>query len=227
MGDVPSLAFIGGTGPQGRGLAFRLAAAGYPCILGSRDASKAEAAVGKVHAKDATLDLRGAANDDACAASDIVFVVVPFGAQASTLETLADTIGDRIVVNCLSSLAFDDDGPYVARSAHGSWALECQQLLPEARVVGAFQSVSASKLLRAGESLEGDVALNSDDDAAKRTVAELVERMPDLRPVDAGPLRLAGPLEDLTAVLLAINSRYDTRAGVRFTGLDRAGGGGG
>jgi 8-hydroxy-5-deazaflavin:NADPH oxidoreductase len=213
------LGFVGGTGPQGRGLGLRLAQAGHPVLLGSRDPAKAEEAVAKVHGKDPDVDVRGVSNAEACTAADVVFITIPYGGQAAALEDLADAIGDKIVVNCVNALAFDERGPHPVSVAAGSAAEESQQLLPRARVVGAFQNVSATKLLRPPDPIEADVLICGDDEDARAAVAPLVERIPGLHPVDAGPLRLARPIEELTAVLLAVNKRTGGHSSIRLTGL--------
>jgi 8-hydroxy-5-deazaflavin:NADPH oxidoreductase len=215
-----TIAFIGGTGPQGRGLGMRLAQAGHRVLLGSRTAEKAEDAVAKVGEKVADLPIEGRTNADACAEADVVVVVVPYAAQQATLADLAGAIGDKVVVNCVNSLGFDAAGPHAVPVEAGSAAEECQELLPEARVVGAWQNVSAVKLNRPDEPVDVDVLLTGDDEEAREVVAALVEVIPGMRPVHAGPLRLSRPIEELTAVLIAVNKRYGTHAGVKVAGLD-------
>jgi 8-hydroxy-5-deazaflavin:NADPH oxidoreductase len=216
---METLGFIGGTGPQGRGLGLRLAQAGHRVLLGSRDAAKAQEAVAKVEGKVAGLPVEGLSNADVVAQADIVVVVVPYAAQRATLEPLAGAIGGKVVVSCVAPLGFDDAGPHPVPVEEGSAAEQCQALLPDARVVGAFQNVSATKLLRPDEPVEADVVLTGDDEAAREVVADLVARIPGMRAVHAGPLRLSRPLEELTAVLIAINQRHKTHASVRITGV--------
>lgn len=211
---------VGGTGPQGRGLALRLAQAGHRVLLGSRSIEKAQEAVGRIGEKVEGLPIDAADNATACAQAEVVVVVLPYAAQRPTLEALAEVIGDKVVVCCVNALAFDAQGPHPVPVPDGSAAQECQALLPRARVVGAWQNVSAVRLLRADEPVDADVLLTGDDEAAREAVGALVEAIPGMRAVHAGPLRLSRPVEELTAVLIAVNTRYATHASVRVTGLD-------
>jgi 8-hydroxy-5-deazaflavin:NADPH oxidoreductase len=214
-----TLAFIGGTGPQGRGLGLRLARAGHRVLIGSREAAKADAAVEKIAAKVPDLPVEGMTNADACERADIIVVTVPYEAQVPTLRSVAELAAGKIVVSCVAPLGFDEQGPHPISVAAGSAAEECQELLPEARVVGAFQNVSAVKLLRAEESVDVDVLLTGDDADARDAVADLVQVVPGMRAVHAGPLRLSRPIEEMTAVLIAVNKRYGTHSSVKVAGL--------
>lgn len=222
-GALPTVGFIGGTGPQGRGLAARLAQAGYKVLLGSRTEEGAAEGVGKILDAVSHFDVRGVDNATACRDSDVVVVVVPYAAQTATLVPLAPLIGNKVVVNCVNSLGFDVRGPYADPVAAGSAAEECQSILPEARVVGAWQNVSAVKLNRPREPVDVDVLLTGDDEAARDVVAELVEAIPGMRAVHAGPLRLSRPVEELTAVLIAVNKRYGLQAGIKIAGFPSGG----
>lgn len=220
---LPTLGFIGGTGPQGRGLATRLAQAGHAVLVGSRTNEGAAEGVAKILERVPGLDVRGADNATAARECDVVVVVVPYAAQTATLTPLASFIGDKVVVNCVNSLAFDKRGPYADPVAAGSAAEECQSILPDARVVGAWQNVSAVKLNRPPEPVDVDVLLTGDDEAARDVVAELVEAIPGMRAVHAGPLRLSRPVEELTAVLIAVNKRYGLQAGIKIAGFPSGG----
>jgi 8-hydroxy-5-deazaflavin:NADPH oxidoreductase len=216
---MDTLAFIGGTGPQGRGLGMRLARAGHRVLIGSRDAAKAEAAVGKIGEKVPDLPVEGMTNAEACEQADVVVVTVPYEAQAATLESVASLVAGKIVVSCVAPLGFDGDGPHPISVAAGSAAQECQQLLPDVKVVGAFQNVSAVKLLRPEEPVEVDVLLTGDDPDAREVVAGMVSRIPGMRAVHVGPLRLSRPIEEMTAVLIAVNKRYGIHSSVKVAGL--------
>jgi 8-hydroxy-5-deazaflavin:NADPH oxidoreductase len=216
---VDSIGVLGGTGPLGRGLGLRLAQAGHRTLIGSRSSDRAGEAVGKLLAKDGRVDVAGVENAEAVTA-DIVIVALPYTGLDATLPALAGDVRGKVVVSCVNALERDELGPYPVPMKAGSAAETVQGLLPEARVVGAFQSVSAPQLLRVPEPVVADVPLVADDEEARETVAALVERIPGMRPVHAGPLRLARPLEELTAVLIAINRRYKVHAGIRIAGLD-------
>lgn len=216
---METIGFVGGTGPQGRGLSLRLGQAGCRVLLGSRDVDRAAEAAEKVVAKDPELDLRGVSNRDACAGSEVVVVTVPAAKQADVLPELRTTIGEKLVISCMNALSFDEQGPRPVLLSAGSAAEECQRLLPDARVVGAFQNVAAGSLLGAPDPVEGDVLVCGDDDVAAAQVGELVGAIPGMRSVQAGPLRLARPIEEITAVLLSLNRRLGARTGLRITGI--------
>ena len=220
---METIAMVGGTGPQGRGLALRFAAGGHPVVIGSRAAARAAEIADELRQTladaGAAGDVRGDENVAACTAAGIVAVTVPYDGQAATLADCAQALGDKIVVHCVNALGFDAHGPYPVRVPGGSAAQEAAAALPEARLVAAFQNVPARRLAAIGEAIEMDILLCGDDADAKERVAALVRLVPGLRPVDAGALRLASAVEDLTAVLVSINRRYRTHAGVAITGL--------
>lgn len=219
---VHTIAFLGGTGPLGRGLALRLAAAGHRCLLGSRSVERAEEAAAGLRAKGAggpRGSVDGAANLDAAEQADVVVVSVPYDALRPTLTEVAPAAAGTIVISCVNALSFDAQGPTAARVPAGSAAQECAALVPDARVVGAFHHVSAPLLLQPGRSLDSDVLITGDDDDANTVVAALVDQIGGARPVIVGPLRLAQPVEDMTAALISINKRYKAHAGVAITDL--------
>lgn len=215
---METLGILGGTGPQGRGLGLRLARAGHQVVIGSRDRERARQAAAKLRAGAPGGEVRGEVNQE-CARADVVVVAVPYAGQAPLLAELAATLAGKLVVSCVNPLAFDDLGPVPVEVADGSAAEEARRLLPHSRVVSAFTAVSARRLLADGP-LADDVPVFGDDDRARAQVGKLAERIPGLRWVDAGPLRLAGCWERLTAVLLSINARYRIHAGVRIDGLE-------
>lgn len=219
MADQATLGFLGGTGPLGRGLAMRFAQAGHRVLIGSRDEERARQAARRVAEVAGATAVEGADNHRACADADIVFVTVPYGAQRPTLEAAADAIGDKLVVNCVNALAFDGDGPHPAPVGSGSSAQECQELLPAATVASAFHHVPAPRLMDA-ETVPVDVLVCADDPGARARVAALAGEIPGLTGVEAGPLRLSGAVEDMTAVLLWVNRRYKAHTGLRIEGLD-------
>lgn len=222
MAQQATVGFIGGTGPQGRGLGVRLAMAGHPVLIGSRTQERAEQIVAELLEQRPGLPIEGDANEAVCRAADLLVVVVPYDAQRDTLTALREAIGSKIVVSCVNALGFDKRGPYPLAVPAGSAAEECQELLPDARVVGAWQNVSGVKLGRFDEAVEVDVPITGDDEDARAAVAPLVEAIEGMRAVDAGPLRLTRPIEELTAVLVSINRRYRVQAGVAIAGLARS-----
>lgn len=217
-GRLPTVGVLGGTGPLGRGLGLRLALAGYEVVLGSR---KAERAVGVAdglrgdHGVGADV-LCGAANHQA-AACDVVIVAVPFDGVRPLLEPMGDLLAGTTVVSCVNRLGFDGDGPHPVPVAEGSAAELIARLAPRARVAAAFHHVPAGRLTRDTGPLDMDVLIAGGDGVPH--VRELVEAIEGVRAVPAGPLRLSRPLEELTAVVIAVNKHYKVTAGVRMTGL--------
>ena len=219
----PSIGIVGGTGDLGRGLALRLAKAGHPLIIGSRNA---EQAVASAEAVAAVLAERGIAHtaisgaDNAATAQqgDIVFVTVPFGAHQPTLESIRDAVQGKVVVDVTVPLV----PPKVARvqlPTEGSAGQIAQTLLGEAvHVVSAFQNVAAAHL-QADMEIPCDVLVTGNDKPARQTVIDLIESM-GMRGFHAGLINNAAAAEALTSILININKQYKTHAGLRLTGID-------
>ena len=219
----PSIGIVGGTGDLGRGLAVRLAKAGHPLIIGSRNA---EQAVASAEAVSAVLADRGIAHpaisgaDNVATAQqgDIVFVTVPFGAHQPTLESIRDAVQGKVVVDVTVPLV----PPKVARvqlPAEGSAGQIAQALLGEAvHVVSAFQNVAAAHL-QADMEIPCDVLVTGNDKPARQTVIDLIESM-GMRGFHAGLINNAAAAEALTSILININKQYKTHAGLRLTGID-------
>ena len=207
---------LGGTGPQGRGLTRRFAAAGHEVVIGSRAAERAK----EVAAEYALVgSVTGATNADA-AQADLVVVTVPYEGHGDLLRSLVDELAGKVVVDCVNPLGFDKQGPYVLPVAAGSAAQEAQEILPGSTVVAAFHHVSAVHLDDADvERIEGDVLVLGEDRDAVQTVCDLATAIPGARGVYAGRLRLAAQVEAFTANLIAINRRYKAHAGLQITDL--------
>lgn len=219
-----TIAVVGGTGPQGRGLGYRFARHGHEVVLGSRAAAKAAAVAEEVRARlDGLPDagrVGGADNAGACEGANLVLLAVPYAGHDELVATLP--LDGRIVVSCVNPLGFDKSGPYglPVDGGEGSAAESAQRIAPGAAVVGAFHHVSAVSLWGDDEYLDHeDVLVVGDDDAAKQTVIELARCVTGQPGVDAGRLRLARQLEPLTAVLISVNRRYRVRSGVKIAGL--------
>ena len=219
----PSIGIVGGTGDLGRGLAVRLAKAGHPLIIGSRNA---EQAVASAEAVSAVLADRGIAHpaisgaDNVATAQqgDIVFVTVPFGAHQPTLESIRDAVQGKVLVDVTVPLV----PPKVARvqlPAEGSAGQIAQALLGEAvHVVSAFQNVAAAHL-QADMEIPCDVLVTGNDKPSRQTVIDLIESM-GMRGFHAGLINNAAAAEALTSILININKQYKTHAGLRLTGID-------
>jgi NADPH-dependent F420 reductase len=208
-----SVAVLGGTGEQGRGLARRLALAGHRVVLGSRSAERASQA-----AEGLPSGVTGAANADAAAAAEIVIVAVPWDGHRELLADLAPVLAGKIVIDCVNPLGFDKQGAYALPVAEGSAAQQAAEVLPESRVVAAFHHVSAVLLLDPSvDSVDTDVLVLGDDREATDLVQDLVAQIPGMRGIYAGRLRNAHQVEAMTANLISINRRYKAHAGLRVT----------
>jgi 8-hydroxy-5-deazaflavin:NADPH oxidoreductase len=210
---------LGGTGPQGRGLARRLAAAGHDVMIGSRTAERAEQIAADFQQVPGSGSVTGGDNADA-AGSEIVIVTVPYEGHAALLSSLRTELAGKIVIDCVNPLGFDKHGPFPLRVPAGSAAEEAQQLLPDSTVIGAFHHVSAVLLDDpAVEHFTDDVLVLGEDRQAVAVVCELAAAIPGARGIYAGRLRNTGQVEALAANLIAINRRYKAHAGIAITGV--------
>jgi NADPH-dependent F420 reductase len=212
------IGFIGGTGEEGMGLAYRFALAGHTCIIGSRALEKAQGAVDELREKDASLPLEAATNEDAAASADVIIVTTPYSAQSPTLPPLAAVTAGKIVVSTVVPMAFEAGKATLTAVPEGSAAEQEQALLPDARVVGAFQNLGARKLLR-GVPMNADVVVCADDEDAKAQVMQLAEQIEGVRGVDGGPLSNAKIVEGITVLLVAVNRHYKVNASIKVTGI--------
>ncbi|MFR0352216.1 NADPH-dependent F420 reductase [Streptomyces sediminimaris] len=204
---------LGGTGPQGKGLAFRLARAGQKVIIGSRAAERARAA-----AEELGHGVEGADNAECARRSDVVIVAVPWEGHGKTLEALREELGGKLVVDCVNPLGFDKKGAYAIRPEEGSAAEQAAALLPDSRVTAAFHHLSAV-LLQDPETAEidTDVMVLGEVRDDVEVVQALAGRILGMRGVFAGRLRNAHQVESLVANLISVNRRYKAHAGLRVT----------
>lgn len=217
--SVEVLAFIGGTGPEGLGLAARFAAAGHEIVIGSRSPQRAEQAVGKIKARVPGARATGMVNEEAAGRGDIVFVTIPFAGHRDTLAALAPGIGAKVVVDVVSPLSFEGGKIAAIVVPEGSAAEQAQALLPQARVVAAFHHLDASQLMRVERPVEGDVLVCADHREAKERVMALAEEIEGVRALDGGPLANSRYLEEFTVVLLGLNKTYKARASLKIAGI--------
>jgi NADPH-dependent F420 reductase len=207
------IGILGGTGPQGTGLARRFAAAGMSVVIGSRDAIRAESVAAEIGA-----EVRGTDNRSCASQADIVIVAVPWSGHAALLTELRDQLVGKLVVDCVNNVGFDKHGPYAPRVDEGSAAQQAANLLPDSTVTAAFHHVSAIHLNDPTRmSFPLDVMVLGDDRAATDCVCELAGIIPGMRGIYSGRLRNAGQVEALAANLIAINRRYKAHAGVRIS----------
>jgi NADPH-dependent F420 reductase len=215
-----TIGVLGGTGPQGRGLAYRWALGGLSVVIGSRDARRAEHSAALLAERVGSQRVHGTDNAGCAVESDVVVVAVPFDGHASLLASLRSALSGTIVIDCVNPLGFDNRGPYPLVVPEGSAAEQAQMLLPESRVTAAFHHVSAVLLDDpAVSSLDIDVLVLGDDRKATDLVRALAGALPGVRGIYGGRLRNAGQVETLTANLIAVNRRYHTHAGIRITGV--------
>ncbi|MEV7614560.1 NADPH-dependent F420 reductase [Streptomyces sp. NPDC089799] len=213
--DVSGLVIgvLGGTGDQGRGLAYRFARAGQKVIIGSRAAERATAAAGELG-----LGIEGADNAECARRSDVVIVAVPWEGHAKTLDSLREELDGKLVIDCVNPLGFDKQGAYALKPEEGSAAEQAAALLPGSRVTAAFHHLSA--VLLQDESvaeIDTDVMVLGESRADTDTVQALCARIPGMRGVFSGRLRNAHQVEALVANLISVNRRYKAHAGLRIT----------
>jgi NADPH-dependent F420 reductase len=217
------VAVIGASGALGFGLALRLAQAGVPIAVGSREQARAEDTAARCAA--AIAGGRFSAHDNAGAVRSAATVIlsVPFGGQAATLRGLSDAFAPgQLLIDASVPLAAEVGGKATRMLGvwQGSAAEQARELVPEGtRVVSALHTVSAASLTDLEHPLDQDVLVCGDSRSDKQEAALLLERIDGLRCVDCGRLEMAHITESLTALLISVNSRYKAHAGVRLTGL--------
>ena len=212
-----TVSVLGGTGPQGRGLARRFARAGLDVVLGSRSTERAEEAAA-VLAEATGREVRGMANADAAAAGDVVLLVVPWEGHRKLVESLREPLAGKVVVDCVNPLGFDKQGPFALAVEEGSATEQAAAILTGSTVVGAFHHLSAV-LLEDDDvaEIDSDVLVLGDEREATDLVADLAATIPGCRGIYAGRRRNAHQVEALTANLIAVNRRHKAHAGVRVT----------
>ena len=222
MSDEP-VPIIGGTGALGFGLALRLARGGTPVVIGSRDAQRAAETADKLKLQLPEADIDGLVNDLAARQGSIVLLCVPFRNQSENLTNLKGTLQPgQILVDATVPLAAAVSGraTRLLGVPQGSAGLQAAEMAPDGvQVVSALHSVSAATLNDLDHELDEDILVAGDNVEAKKRVAELIARIDGLRPVNAGRLEASKLIEALTPLLIGINSRYKTHAGIRITGL--------
>jgi NADPH-dependent F420 reductase len=218
------IAILGGTGPEGLGLANRFARAGEHIVIGSRDAARAQDAASQLRSRiGATANVDGTDNATAAAQSEIVVLTLPFSSQAALLKSLKNVWkAGTIVIDTTVPLAATVGGTATRMIGvwQGSAAEAARELLPQnVSIAAAFHNLGA-ELLAGDAPIDCDVLVCSDDEKAKQVAMELAGKIPDVRPLNGGKLESARIVESITALLIGLNIRYKVHsAGVRFTGL--------
>lgn len=216
-------AIIGASGALGFGLALRLGRAGVPIVIGSRDAERARETVERARRAVPEGSFAGAANAEAAGETETVILTVPFRNQSETLTNLREALRPgQLLIDATVPLAAAVSGRATRMIGvwQGSAAQQAKEMAPEGvHVVSALHTVSAGPLADLDHQLAEDVLLCGDSRAQKARAAALIESIPGLRCVDCGRLEMARITESLTALLISVNSRYKTHAGIRLTGL--------
>ena len=212
------LAILGGTGPEGKGLALRLAMAGEEVVIGSRDATRANDAAEALKELAPNLKVTGDVNDGAAQQGDTVFLTVPYEGQAALLLQVAPALAGKVVVNVVAPMVFNRGRARAIQVEDGSAAEESQKILADSQVVAALQNLSAEDLMQPDLTMESDVVVCSDHREAKEQVMGLVQRIPNLRAIDGGALEYARYVESLTALLVNINRIYRCHSTIKIVG---------
>ena len=217
------VAVIGASGALGFGLALRFARAGVPVVVGSRDPARAEETVERALDRVPGATCSAYDNAGAVRAADVVILSVPFRNQSETLANLSGALSaGQLVIDATVPLAAAVSGKATRMLGvwQGSAAEQALEMVPEGvRVVSGLHTVSAASLTDFEHPLEQDVLLCGDSREDKAEAARLIERIDGLRCVDCGRLEMARITESLTALLIAVNSRYKVHAGIRLTDL--------
>jgi 8-hydroxy-5-deazaflavin:NADPH oxidoreductase len=214
---------VGGTGALGFGLALRFGRAGVPVMIGSRDAVRAKEAADRARQAVPDATFTGLENSDAVTAAEVVILSVPFRSQSETLTNLRGVLaGGQLLVDATVPLAAAVSGKATRTLGvwQGSAAQQALEMCPDGvRVLSAFHTVSAALLTDLDHQLNEDVLICGDSRRDKAQLADLIQRIDGLRPVDCGPLEMARIAEQLTALIISINARHKVRAGLKITGL--------
>src|SRR3954453_1532231 len=214
---------VGGTGALGFGLALRLTREGVPVVIGSRSAERAEEAARRVRERVPDADVQGLENAEAAARGPIVLLTVPFRAQSENLTNLKEALQPgQILVDATVPLAAAVSGraTRILGVPQGSAAEQAQEMVPDGvTVVSALHTVSGGKLHDLDHQLDEDVPIMGDHRDSKKRVADLIALIDGLRPINAGLLETARLVESITPLLISVNARHKTHAGIRFTEL--------
>jgi 8-hydroxy-5-deazaflavin:NADPH oxidoreductase len=211
---------LGGTGPAGRGLAARLAQAGLTVTIGSRDAERAAGVAGEVQSRWPALNLPiDGADNTRAATAELVIVATPWDSAIPTVRALREPLADKVVVSMANALVKEGREMLALVPPRGSVAAAVQAALPASPVAAAFHHLPASEMENLQSGLEADVLVCSDHPEATAATVALVERMPGLRPLDAGSLNQAAAIEAFTAVCITLNIRHKAHSTLRMAGI--------
>ena len=215
------IGILGGTGPAGLALAARLSSVGYDTVIGSRSKYRAMEAVDQMLERwpDRGLQI-GAADNAGAADGDVIVIATPWDGATQTATSVEAKLRGKVVICMANALTRIGKEFQPLVPPRGSVAASVQAAVPSCRVAAALHHVPAKELGDLDHPIISDVLICSDHPDATQCTSEIVAKVPDMRPLDAGGLSQATPIESFTAVLLQLNVRYKTRVAVRFTGID-------
>lgn len=215
------LGFVGGTGPEGLGLAMRMAKAGHEVAIGSRSAERGEEGAAKVRAAVPGAKASGGGNAFCVRDADVVFLTFPYSGQQATLEALGSALDGKIVCNVAAPLEFVQGVGAVAINVEGKSALqEAAAQLPNSRVVSAFQNMSAEELHELDHPIDCHVLVSGRDAEAKQVIIGLANQIDGVRGIDAGGASQSRYVEMITSLLINLNRKYKKQTSIRIAGLD-------
>ena len=220
------IAIIGGTGGQGLGIAIRFVQAGEDVIIGSRTEEKAQAAVDKIKdllEKDDIPNLKAAENSDAATEAELLVLTVPLAAQTSTCKSIKEGAKDKIIIDATGPLetAIGGSPTRCLYLPEGAASERSQKVLPESTVICGFNNISSGQLMNFKEPIDCDCLISGDDLEAKKTAAQLIDKIPGVQTIDCGPLERAQIIEKITPLLIGLNIKKTCKdAGIRITGID-------
>ncbi len=218
---IKTIAILGGTGKEGKGLAYRWGKAGYTIVIGSRSVEKAEAAAQSIRdLLGEEANVCGLVNADAAASSDISVLTVPYEAHRSILESLKESLQGKILIDVTVPIV-PPKVTKVQMPPEGSASMQAKLILGEdVEVVAAFQNISYENLLT-DKAVDCDVLVSGTSKSARMAVLNLVKDA-GLIGWDAGPIDNAVVVEGLTSILIGINKQFNVEAsGIRITGVNR------
>ena len=217
--DKQAIAFIGGTGPEGLGLAMRFAQAGREVIIGSRRQDRADEAAQKIRDAVPNANASGTRKQSRRGPGEVVFITVPFDGQEPTLQDLRAELAGKIVVDTVVPLQFEKGKIRALILDDGSAAEQANRILPDSIVVGAFQNLSAHELMDLEHDVPADVVVCGDDGDSKQLVIAMAAEIKGCRGIDGGGLANSRYVEDITALLLNINKVHKAQSMIKIVGV--------
>ena len=214
------IAFVGGTGPAGIGLAARLATVGHEALIGSRWEDRAASAAEEVLSLAPGATVTSGLNADVVHDAEVVLLTLPYAAEVDTVETLRPGLDGKVVVSIANPITVEGGRVTYIQPAEGSLAIGVAHAAPLARVVSAFQEIHIRKWRKVELKIDSHTVVCGDDAGAKQTVMDLSEQL-GVHAVDGGRLANSRYVEGFVALLVDINLRYKASTSLRITGLEK------